>query len=190
MSIDRTLLTALVDDDGSNTLGSVVTKAVLGSVIFDPVDAAILAGTPRTCRVGNASGTLSIPASTVTAITFATEAFDTTGMHDPAVNPSRVTAAVAGTYLAVGGLFWTAQAIDSATFLLARLAKSGTVIEGSRSYYPPISSLATNGMAQNVSAVIDLTVGQYVQLEAFHDSVSARTVNLASCSLQLVYLGP
>jgi len=190
MSIDRTLLTALVDDDGSNTTGSVITKAVLGSVIFDPIDAAILAGTPRTCRVGNASGTQTVLTGVVTPITFATEAFDATGMHDPAVNPSRITALVAGTYLVVGGIFWTASAIDSATLLFVRLARSGSLIPGARSYYPPISTMAGNGLGQPIAAVVDLTVGQYVTIDAFHDAVGSRTVDLASCSLQLVYLGP
>jgi len=190
MTIDRTALLALTDDDGSNTVGSVVTKAVLGSVIFDPIDAAILGGTPRTCRVGNASGTQNIPAGVVTPITFATEAFDATGMHDPAVNPSRLTAIVAGTYLAAGGVYWTPSVIDSATLFLLRLAKNGTLIDGARSYYPPVSSMAGNGLGQNITAIIDLTAGQYVTLDVFHDSIGARTVTLASCSLQLVYLGP
>jgi hypothetical protein len=41
MPINRAALTALVDDDGSNTVGSLLTKALLGTVIFDPIDAAL-----------------------------------------------------------------------------------------------------------------------------------------------------
>jgi len=186
MSITRT---AIVDDDGTGTTGTIYNNAWKVE-LYDQIDAADLVATPRTCRVGNASGTLSIPTGVMTPITFATESFDGTGMHSTSSNPERVTAVVAGVYLAVGGIFWTAQALDSVTLLLVRLAKSGTLIEGARSYYPPVSTIAANGLAQVVSAIVDLTVGQYVTIDAFHDAVGARTVNLASCSLQLVYLGP
>lgn len=43
MAIDRTNYNALVDDDGSNTTGSVWNKAAIKNVILDPTDAAIAA---------------------------------------------------------------------------------------------------------------------------------------------------
>jgi hypothetical protein len=42
MSINRTAYNALVDDDGSNTVGSPITKALLSSVLLNPIDAALL----------------------------------------------------------------------------------------------------------------------------------------------------
>lgn len=41
--IDRTVFNALVDDDGSNGLGTILTKNVVKTAIMDPVDAAITA---------------------------------------------------------------------------------------------------------------------------------------------------
>lgn len=41
MPIDRTNYNALVDDDGSNTIGSVWNKAAIKGVLLDPIDAAI-----------------------------------------------------------------------------------------------------------------------------------------------------
>lgn len=46
MAIDRTAYNALVDDDGSGTVGTVWNKARIAGVILDPVDAA-LADHPR-----------------------------------------------------------------------------------------------------------------------------------------------
>jgi hypothetical protein len=48
--IDRTNWTALVDDDGSNLVGTIVTKDKLKTVLLDPIDAAFgsAASTPST----------------------------------------------------------------------------------------------------------------------------------------------
>jgi hypothetical protein len=43
MAIDRTNWTALVDDDGSNTVGTLWTKDKVKTVLLDPIDAAIIA---------------------------------------------------------------------------------------------------------------------------------------------------
>jgi hypothetical protein len=43
MAINRAPFNALVDDDGSNTLGTPWNKAAIAGVILDPVDAALLA---------------------------------------------------------------------------------------------------------------------------------------------------
>jgi hypothetical protein len=192
VAIDRTPYNALVDDDGSNTVGTLWTKAKVASVLLDPIDAAI-ATVGISCRATNASGTLSVASATVVPVTFATEAFDMAAVgwsaHDLAVNPSRLTAPFTGKYLVVGGIAWSAQAINSGTFVLCRLARNGVFIPGARAYYPIISSFATNGMSQAVSAVIDLASTQYVTIEAYHDAAGAYTLDLVNCALSLVYLG-
>jgi hypothetical protein len=43
MSINRAPFNALVDDDGSNTVGSVWNKAAIAGVLLDPIDAALAA---------------------------------------------------------------------------------------------------------------------------------------------------
>ncbi len=44
MAIDRTYFNALIDDDGSNTVGSLWNKAAIQNVILDPVDAFVSHG--------------------------------------------------------------------------------------------------------------------------------------------------
>lgn len=181
------------NDSGSRMDGTVWNAAwqlAFEAAINAALAALQVAGAVATCRVGNASGTQSIPVSTPTAITFATEAFDASGLHSTSVNTSRLTAAVAGSYHVTGGLFWTAQAPNSVTLLLARLTKNGTPIPGSKSYYPPIALLSTRGQGQPTAAIINLAAGDYVELEAYHEGTGgALTVDLAECALALVYLG-
>jgi hypothetical protein len=47
MALDRTAYNALVDDSGSGTDGTILTKALLASVILDPVDAMLINLTNR-----------------------------------------------------------------------------------------------------------------------------------------------
>jgi len=46
MAIDRGPWNALVDDDGSNLVGSIWNKAAIKTVILDPTDAALVAAAP------------------------------------------------------------------------------------------------------------------------------------------------
>lgn len=64
MAIDRTNYNALVDDDGSNLVGTPWTKTIVKTVLLDPIDAAIAA--PGT--VGFANGAVGAP-----SITFASQ---------------------------------------------------------------------------------------------------------------------
>jgi hypothetical protein len=56
MAIDRGPWNALVDDDGSNLVGSIWNKAAIKTVVLDPVDAAILAPVSGAWTPTDASG--------------------------------------------------------------------------------------------------------------------------------------
>ena len=56
MAIDRTQFNLLVDDDGSNTIGSPWNKAAIAGVVLDPVDAAIATWGNWTPTDGSGSG--------------------------------------------------------------------------------------------------------------------------------------
>ena len=76
MPINRTPFNALVDDDGTNTVGSIWNKAAIAGVILDPADAAYapfaspaFTGVPTapTAAAGNASTQLATTAFVATA---------------------------------------------------------------------------------------------------------------------------
>jgi len=145
------------------------------------------------CRATNSSGgTQTIANNTVVAVTFNAEDFDTNGMHSTSSATTKITAQRSGMYQVTGGVLWTAGTIGTNVLLLTRLSKNGTVIEGSRSYFPPIASFGTNGQGQNVSSLVFLTASDYVELEVFraNDAVNGLTLTLDSCSLQAIYVGP
>ena len=56
MAIDRGPWTALVDDDGSNLVGSIWNKAAIKTVILDPVDAAFVTPIYGTFAIADGSG--------------------------------------------------------------------------------------------------------------------------------------
>src|SRR3990167_3602003 len=147
--------------------------------------------TSRVVRaVSNAAQTIN--SGTVTAVTLGAEDFDTDTLHSTVSNTSRLTATIAGYYMVTGGIVWDIQTLGTVTFLLTRLSKNGTVIDGSRSYFPPISSFSTNGQGQNVSSIVQLAATDYVEMEVFHDKTAAGTLTIgttAPSSLQMVYIG-
>lgn len=67
MAIDRTAYNALVDDDGSNLVGTVIQKTTWKDVVLDPVDAALL---PRvTATASSATPTPNTDASDLYSLT-------------------------------------------------------------------------------------------------------------------------
>jgi hypothetical protein len=141
-------------------------------------------------RVTNASGTQNVASATITPVTFATEDFDTDGLHDTSSNTSRLTAAIAGKYLATGGIYWSAQAPGTLTFVNLFLRINGaTIVAGSRSQSPPISTFSTNGQGQSIAALVSLSAGDYVELCTYQDSSGTLTLGSALSALSMVYAG-
>jgi hypothetical protein len=76
MAIDRTNYNALVDDDGSNTVGTLWTKNQVKIVLLDPIDVAIAAGVSGSASVTTDFTTTS---STAVDVTGASVTLTTTG---------------------------------------------------------------------------------------------------------------
>jgi hypothetical protein len=115
--------------------------------------------------------TQSIANNTFTAINLATEIYDTNGFHDNVTNNTRFTipAGKAGTYLffATGGTdFFTGG-------LGVRFAKNGTNF-GTAFYN--FSSPASGLFVGSLSTVINLAVGDYVELILIQNSGSSKAV--------------
>jgi len=149
-------------------------------------------------RATNASGTINIPNQTVTPITFATEDYDSGGMHSTGSNTSRLTAAVSGTYVLNGGIYWSAQVGTSDIgVIFVAIAKNGTTIPGSRTFYTPLhtTTFAGNGQGQTTAVQVFLAVNDYVELVAYQDQTpggigGTLTVDLAPSSFQAGWLAP
>jgi hypothetical protein len=86
MSINRGPFNALVDDDGTNTVGSIWNKAAIKDVILDPVDAALAA-----------SGGVTLPINLNTDVTGTLQAANT-----PAYTGGDVTSAAGSLNLTIG----------------------------------------------------------------------------------------
>jgi hypothetical protein len=77
MALDRTAYNALIDDDGSNTVGTLWTKNIVKTVLLDPMDVALAAvapvGTPiRQVVAASMSGDFSTSSTSLVDVTNAT----------------------------------------------------------------------------------------------------------------------
>lgn len=113
-------------------------------------------------RVSN-NANITLTSGVSTALTFNTERFDRWGMHSTSSNTSRITATVAGMYH-VGGCARFAANSTGSRSLLIRL--NGTSIIA----FHREQSLASGVTVVAISTLIDLDVGDYVELEATQDS--------------------
>jgi hypothetical protein len=145
-------------------------------------------GTIPAVRVFNTANQ-NIPSSTVTALSFDSEQFDTAGLHSTSTNPDRLTAPVDGIYqvngwiqLAFGGT------IDGASLSAIILASNGSRVAESEAINP-----ATNTVL-NLSGLLRLNAGDSVQLNVATDnSTPAAALGNATAGLpafSMAWVGP
>lgn len=125
-------------------------------------------------RVTN-SAVQSIPDSVTTAIGFDTERWDTSAMHDPVVNNTRLTCVAAGTYLIAGCVGNSAFAAPGNYSLLIRL-NGATFIGSQQSLGVPAFSLPNISLA----TVYKLGVGDYVELMVNQTSSAANNTQIVA----------
>lgn len=116
-------------------------------------------------RVYN-SAAISIPHNTPTVLTFDSERWDTDGYHNPATNPSRLTAPVDGYYHVRGQIFW--QTINN-TSREVYIRLDGTTIISER-------DLSLDNRGAGVSTIYQLVAGQYCELAVYQSSGSSITI--------------
>lgn len=109
---------------------------------------------------------------TWTTVTFNQEENDTNALHNPAVNPGRLTAAIAGTYLVSGIVEVAASAINNRGI---RIFKNGTYEMGKQL----MAAAGSGNHALSVSALVLLGAGDYVELQIFQNSGAARNTVVA-----------
>lgn len=131
------------------------------------------------------SGAQSSSNATATAITFDAELFDTDGSHDNVTNNSRLTCKIAGKYLVTGHAVWTA---NNTGMRYAYIRVNGSTVMG----YQTTAALTGGYETQvTVTRVLDLNVGDYVELVAEQNSGGTLAFNLglAGCSFEMVRVG-
>jgi hypothetical protein len=110
---------------------------------------------PPACRVSQAA--FSLATSSLTAVTFGTEAFDTDTMHDTVTNTSRLTFTTAGLYTAGG---WASFASNATSFRLIEIRHS-TLGNVATQLLPPASGVTTDLV---INTVLKVVAGSYIEL--------------------------
>ena len=140
--------------------------------------AAIQSNVPA-CRVYR--GAVQSVAASSTVITFDGERFDTDNIHDNVTNNTRLTCRTAGKYHVGASIDWVTSAGGTMRDAFITINGGTRVIDALQ---PP----TTGGYArQDLSAVWDLAVGDYLELSTYHDGTGAVNVNP---EFWMTYVGP
>lgn len=127
----------------------------------------------------------SIPNSTVTAITFPqTDEYDTDGMHDPAVNNTRITIKTPGLYELTADASWGTGTTGRRQL---HFLKNGTTVI--RSVQDQAQNEAAAWHGNLIVAHALLAAGDYVEVMCFHTQGAALNVDQASFDATLVTTG-
>jgi hypothetical protein len=119
---------------------------------------------------------------TLTTVTWDSENFDTDGFHDNSTNTSRITipSGKAGKYLFVGILNWNN---NSTGYREGRFTKNGTA-----QFYANFAATPTGEAATMITAIINCSVGDYIELKAEQSSGGSLDIKSYS-TFQCQYLG-
>lgn len=128
----------------------------------------------------------SVPAATFTALSLDSETYDVGGMHDPAVNPTRITIqpGQGGVYLCVGS---TRVDVHAGNRTAVSLFQNGGIITANT---VPASTIVTNDL-ETVS-ILELAAGDYMEVHGYQDSAGnvdfGSTNNAVACRLSVIRL--
>jgi hypothetical protein len=106
----------------------------------------------------------SIADSTVTALAFGTETFDTDTIHDNSTNNSRLTCKTAGLYWIYGDVSWTNTNCRKILQVLFNAEANPRA---------RIDQIDASFTSQHVGVLIDMAVNDYVQLQVYQSSGGA-----------------
>lgn len=118
---------------------------------------------------GYKTATQSIADSTLTAVTWPNEDFDTDAYHSNVTNNSRFTAAIAGKYLVGASIQWDANTTGIRELYAVVNGVTSTRLAGS---VQPASA----GLVQNLSIALDLAAADYIEFYVRQNSGGARDI--------------
>ena len=131
-----------------------------------------------------------IPTNNVTSTTLsnwdestAPAAFDPAGMHDPAVNPQRLTAPRAGIYSIHGNISWPSNINGRRELEIVATTDQGTVTSSGRTRGQDQGNFTTSA-----SMLASMNAGASARLEATQSSGSGAVITTAEFSMH--YVGP
>ena len=159
---------------GADRTASIPDKS--GTIAFLDDIPAFLGSAPKAAHA-YLSAVQSIANNTQTALSFAAEAFDNNAIHDNATNPTRLTCQTAGQYLAIGQVSFATKAGGSAELTIRK--NGSTDVAKVRERQDDDTGMLSSGDSTEISVmnvsspVIDLIVGDYIELMAFQDSGGA-----------------
>lgn len=173
MAFRNGLLLAAADFSVAGSTLTLTSGATGGDVITAVYGVAIGGGTAlnNSTRVYNSDGAQALASGVETAIAFDQEVYDHGGLHNPGVNPERLTSQTDGTYSAFGTLrlpsgsgsrYIYLQKNGTETLAMLRLPAAATSIDLS------------------VSCQAELAAGDYITLIGFQDSGSSYSLSVAS----------
>lgn len=119
-------------------------------------------------RVYNNADLTGIVTATETALAMNSERFDSDALHDTVTNNTRLTAPIAGRYHIGGNIQWDGNTAGIRYFYIR---VNGTTVIG-RTVQAPHAS----GLVQTVSADYQLAAADYVELVAYQDSGTNRSI--------------
>ena len=131
------------------------------------------------------TGNQSIPASTVTALAFAGEAYDTDALHDPVTNNNRLTVPAGFNRVRLtGAVIWASSAVGDR---IIWFRKNGANFIGQSAHHLEASTNTEDSIA---SPVVEVVAGDWFELVVFQNSGAALNLigpdNNTSFSIELV----
>jgi len=147
--------------------------AMMEVTLVQPTNGPVLAAPAPVAELFTNSAAQTFPYNTWTSWTFDSEAVDTHDGHSLTTNPSRWTCPVGwGGYYAVSGGSYLIQV--GGYVHAVRLAKNGTPVRGSIHRDTAITGTDTDSGLTTGMHVIQLTPGDYVEVQALHTNPTAR----------------
>jgi len=175
-TFDRTKWGTLVDDDGSNTVGTQWNKAKVAEV-YDDLDTTL--GRLARCMIFN-NGTQSITSGAFAALTFNAEDFDDSSMHSTSSNTSRITIPtnMGGDYLVGGATFFAANATGVRQIRITKNGGTQVLTGGLHAGF----SVSSVGPIIQCYGMIRLAAADYIELEVNQDSGGPLNVGQAGAT--------
>jgi len=131
------------------------------------------------------SGDINVNNTTQTVLSYDSETYDTDGFHDNSVNNSRITipAGLGGYYIVNSKFSWNTT--NTTGRRSVEIRKNGTTALGNVAY------AATQYTGGNLSFVVNLSAGDYIETRAWQDSGGALNANNHPDNgwFQVTYLG-
>lgn len=135
---------------------------------------------------GTVSAGPSIPTAAFTAIGFDQETVDTHNGHSTSTNNSRYTAVAPGLYSVFGSVGWTPNATGRR---IASIFVNGAEIADTRSECSPTATAST-AQTNQPETLVQLAVGDFVEIRAFQSSGGALSATTAGTNLNIFWLRP